>query len=136
MASATPPSSLLKPTFPLAAATTFSELPAMATLVPTSSNISTSFSPSPSANTFAGSTSMRFRSFATAAPLLAPRGKNSSIPGTAVVMVQSPSNISSASSRVDAMSSSGTNIRSLLIGISASTTPATIGPTASGSGSP
>ena len=90
IASATPLSSLDAPTLPLAASTTSADEPPIATDVPASRSISTSFSPSPSASTFAGSMSSRLSSLATAAPLDAPSGRNSNIPGTAVVMAHRP----------------------------------------------
>ena len=63
-------------------------------------------------------------------------GRNSSIPGTAVVMAQSFSNMSSASSRSAGMSFSSQKSKILLIPMPSSMTFAIMGPTASGAGSP
>ena len=132
-AHATPSSSLpCHSTLPFAASMTLRELPFIATAVPTSANSSASFSPSPSANTFFGSTLTRFNKRSTAAPLETPSGKNSSIPATAVVITQSFSNIASASSRRRAKSVSTQKSKILLIPVSTFV----MSPTGSGVGSP
>ena len=138
MAAATPLSSLEGPTTPPAAATTFAPDPAIATAVPARASISTSFSPSPSASTFRGSMSSLFNRRSTAAPLDAPLGRNSSIPGTAVVMEHRLSNRFSAAARSVGMAfvSSSANSNSLFTAIPASTMFRRRSPTASGVGSP
>ena len=138
MAAATPLSSLEGPTTPPAAATTLSPEPAIATAVPASRSISTSFSPSPSASTFRGSMSSLFNRRSTAAPLDAPFGRNSSIPGTATVMEHRPSNRFSADARSVGIAfvSSSANSSSLFTAIPASTMFRRRFPTASGAGSP
>ena len=82
--------------------------------------------------------SSRLSSLATAAPLDAPSGRNSNIPGTAVVMAHRPPNFFSAAALSVGMAfvSSSANTRSLFTAIPASTMFTESSPMASGVGSP